>query len=87
MFVSKKQVHTTGIVVHVLGAECAHEGFTLSSSLQGVAKRVPVSEFPEQPLGHQGVKAITLAVGDALAAMHVCIYPGELWMSMAPCHC
>lgn len=44
--------------------------------LQGVAKRVPVSEFLEQAMGQQGVKAITLAVGDSLAAMHACPYSG-----------
>ena len=43
-----------------------------------MAKRVPVSEFQEQTAGQQGVKAITLAVGDALTAMHACIHPGEL---------
>ena len=44
--------------------------------LQGVAKRVPLSEFPEQAMGQQGVKAISLAVGDTLRAMHACIYSG-----------
>lgn len=50
---------------------------TMRSDAQGVAKRVPVSEFAEQSMGQKGVKAITLLVGDTLAAMHSCLYPGQ----------
>lgn len=43
-----------------------------------MAKRVPVREFQEQAMGQQGVKAITLAVGDAVVAVLAGMYPGEL---------
>ena len=71
---------------HILVAECVHESVTLLKCLQGMAKRVPVGQFQEQAMGQQGVKAITLAVGDAVVAMHARIYPGELrchWAIMA----
>jgi len=43
---------------------------SVSSIVQGIAKRVPLAEFPEQNKGQKGMKAITLDVGDLLVAMH-----------------
>lgn len=64
-------------VVRMLEVECVPRVRQFQSDLQGMAKRVPVGEFQEQAVGQQGVKAITLAVGDAVVAMHACMYPGE----------
>ncbi len=46
--------------------------------MQGIAKRVPLSEFVVQGMGQQGMKAITLAVGDSVAAMHAFSFTGNI---------
>ncbi|KAL0029336.1 hypothetical protein WJX77_000338 [Trebouxia sp. C0004] len=48
----------------------------MSSLVQGIAKRVPLAEFPEQNEGQNGMKAISLDVGDWLVAMHAFIFQG-----------
>ncbi|KAL3160426.1 hypothetical protein ABBQ32_010748 [Trebouxia sp. C0010 RCD-2024] len=49
--------------------------YLLLATEKGMAKRVPVREFQEQAMGQQGVKAITLAVGDAVVAVLAGMYP------------
>ena len=56
-------------------ANC-HGSKSMSSIVQGIAKRVPLAEFWEQKEGHKGMKAISLDVGDLLVAMHAFTFRG-----------
>ncbi|DBB07067.1 TPA: hypothetical protein ACH3X1_011653 [Trebouxia sp. C0004] len=51
-------------------------GNVLVVTERGIAKRVPLAEFPEQNEGQNGMKAISLDVGDWLVAMHAFIFQG-----------
>ncbi len=60
------------------GCDCDCDCGTVSLALiskvipgiQGIAKRVPLGKFPGQSKGRKGMKAITLDMGNSLAAMH-----------------
>ncbi len=69
-------VAVTATVTATVTMPIAPGSKSVCSIVQGIAKRVPLAEFPEQNKGQKGMKAITLDVGDVLVAMHAFTFQG-----------